>query len=127
MKVSREGLEGTPQEIRDFFQDNGLQAKNYLTQVEQPLGKLHFVTSSIVYAASAVLLVFIPAVWRAPTIIAFVLGVISLGWLSISLQLRYKNVWAATLCVIMGIPLLLVAVGLIAPLDFLNHLQQIQR
>ena len=54
MKIAN--IEGTTEEIKNFFQDNGLRAEDFFEPAEQPIGTLWFVLPGIfVFIALAVL------------------------------------------------------------------------
>jgi hypothetical protein len=113
MKLGR--VEGTPEEIRDIFQNNGLKLEEYLEKPESPMAVRWLVIPAIMCACALLLLILLPSVSITVTILLFVIGAAGAVWLTAGVQIRFKNS-VATFVVALGVLLLLlVASGFIAP------------
>jgi hypothetical protein len=119
--------EGTPEEIKNFFQDNGLKAADYFAAPEAPISAIWFVIpSACVVIALTVLTLFAPVSASVATFI-FLVGCVASLWLAVNVQLRFKSAWATGIVAI-GCPLLmLVALGLVTPLQMLEEIKSLRK
>ena len=114
-------------EIRDFFQNSGLKIEDYLNRPEKPLSTVLFIMPAIAFTATAVALVLVSTSYTSLRAIFFIVGTIISIWLAINVQIRYKNILSAITIVILAVLLLLVAAGLVAPLDLLDKLRDLRK
>jgi hypothetical protein len=124
MKIGE--MEGTPEEIRDFCQNNGLNIAEYLEKPEKPLNRLLFITPSCLYVIFVVLLSTISNAsdgWRN---FIFLFGCCCSLWLAVNVQIRFKNIVATSFILIGGISFMLVALGVISPMQLLNEAKELK-
>lgn len=111
-------IEGTPEEIKGFIQDNGLQVEKFFQAQDEPIGTVWFVTSALlVIGAIAFLTLLTPMSKSGVSTFVFLIGCAGALWLATNIQLRFKNTWAAGGVLIACILFLLVALGIILPSD----------
>ena len=113
MKIG--GIEGTPQEIRDTFENHGWRLEDYLERPEAPLSKVWVIVPALSVAVVLILLVLLAPIGKTPLLLLFLLGAGSVLWLTVAIQVRFKNGWATAAVAIGGLLLLLVAGGFIEP------------
>lgn len=120
-------LEGTTEEIRNFFQDNGLKAENFFEVVESPIRTRWLVTPGIlIFIALAVLTLFQGATPQQRTFL-FVAVCFLGSWLAVVLQLRFKNTWATGLVAVSCLLLALVALGVVTPIQMLEEVKELKK
>jgi len=124
MKIGK--MEGTPREIRDFCENNGLVIEDYLEKTEKPINRYLFIGPSCFYVASIILLATVPRLplsWRNAI---FLFGCCSSLGLAVPVQIRYRNIWATVLIILCGIAFMLVALGVMSPIELLDQAQKLQ-
>lgn len=125
MKVG--GIEGTPQEIRDTFENHGLRLEDYLEKPDEPLSKVWLFIPSGGVGVVLLLLVLLAPLSRTGLLLFFLLGAGFVVWLTASIQIRFKNGWATGAIAIGGLLMLLVAAGFIEPKETTNILREIKK
>ncbi len=124
MKIGK--MEGTPEEIRDFFQNNGLSIEDYLEKPEKPISRYLFIGPSCFYVVFIILLTTVSGVsdgWRT---VIFLIGCCCSLWLAVSVQIRFKNTWATSFIILCGISFMLVALGVISPTELLDQARKLK-
>ena len=120
-------LEGTSQEIGDFFENNGLDASHYFQKVEAP------VHIAWVAVPAVLVLVSMLAVWQIVATdgryqwLAFLVGCLSTVWLGAAVQLRHKQAMVTGLATAGCLAVLVVAFGLLTPLEAIEQLKQLRK
>lgn len=120
-------LEGTPEEIRDFFENNGLDANNYFQPVERPIHTAWLV------APAVVVLLMVIVLWLNFTAnprhqwLAFLLGCLSTVWLGAILQIKYKQPMVTGFAAVGCVVVLVIAFGLLTPLEAIEQLKQFHK
>lgn len=120
-------LEGTSEEIADFFENNGLDAKHYFLKVEVP-PHLGWVIAPAVIVFAAVLSIGLDLL-SAPRHqwLAFLLGCLSTVWLGAAIQLRYKQSMVTGVAAIGCLAILVVAFGFLTPVEAIEQLKQLRK
>jgi hypothetical protein len=119
-------FEGSPEEIKNFFQDNGLKVEDFLNPPEKPIRTLWFVVPSVlVVIAIAAFTVFTPSAAGA-LLFVFLLGCASSLWLAVNVQLRFKNAVATGIVAVGLLLLLLVATGVLTPKEMLPTIKELR-
>lgn len=114
-------IEGTPEEIRDFFQNYGLNIEEYLEKSEKPLSRYLFICPSCLYVVPIILLTTVSDLSNGLRTLIFLFGCCCSLWLAVSVQIRFKNTWATAFIVLCGISFMLVALGVISPVELLDQ------
>lgn len=125
MKIG--GVEGTPEEIRNTFENHGLRIEDYLVKPEAPLSNVWVAVPAI-----GLLFVVISQVLFAPmehkaVLLHFLGGAGLLLWLALSVQLRFKSSWAVGVVAIGGVLILSVAAGYVQPKDAAEIVKSVAR
>lgn len=118
-------MEGTPEEIRGLIEDNGLKIADYLEKPDQPIAKIWLVIPSALLVLSFAVLVFSPSLSTEAKTFIFLLGLCSGLWLSACTHLLYKNNWVATAVLFVVLLVMLVALGVMRPIDLANQAQKV--
>lgn len=125
MKIG--GIEGTPQEIKDAFENHGLLLEDYLERPEVPLSKIWVIAPSLFIIIVLVCLVLLAPIGKTSLLLLFLLGAGSVLWLTVAIQVRFKNGWATAAVAIGGLLMLLVAGGFIEPKDTPQVLKELRK
>ena len=89
MKIAN--LEGTTEEIKNFFQDNGLKAENFFEPAETPIRTRWMVVPGVLAFIALATLTLLQGATPQQRNFLFV-AICFLGiWWSVVLQLRFKN------------------------------------
>ena len=119
--------EGTPKEFTDFFQDNGLDPSHYFQKVDNPIST-RWVAIPAVLVFLAVIAIWLLAKtqtqYQWP---AFLLGCLCVVWLGVSTQLRFKQAMVTTVASIGCLAVLVVAFGLLTPLEAIEQRKQLRK
>ena len=116
-------IEGTPEEIRDFFQNNGLNIIDYLERPEPPLKPIWFIVPTILLIAALICLTLLKPVQTSLQTFVFLIGSGVGIWLAVSLQIRFKNTWVAVFVAIAIQLIMLVAIGKVTPIEMFQCLK----
>jgi hypothetical protein len=119
-------IEGTPTEIRDAFQQHGIQLSDYIEKPETPLQRRWIVIPAVVGALDLLLLVLIPNASKSVQLLFIVVGIGAVVWITVSVQLRFKSTVATWAVAIGGLVLILVAAGIMAPADTMDAVRKMQ-
>lgn len=125
MKVG-DNVEGTPEEITDFFENNGMDPNKYFTEPERPLNRVFFILPAAIILIIFGILSFMDTLTSNQTRFALLVGCASSLWLATNVQIRFKNFWATGLVVIGLLSLMLLAVGVLTPADLLDEARSIR-
>lgn len=109
--------EGTPEEIKDFLENQGLQADKFFQEPEKPIAAHWFVVAALIIVGAIAVLMFHKFTDPRAQTFTFLVGCGGALWLAANIQLRFKNAWAAGGVLIACILFLLVALGVLLPSD----------
>ena len=121
-------IEGTPEEITDFIENNGLKLEDIL-QKPRPRVKARWIGISVfLFILSLGALVIIGSVPTKLFTCLVIMGVGFVVWIAAVIQLRFCNVWATSFTALGLILMLSMAAGLMKPQEALDlyrkHLAQ---
>lgn len=119
MKIGN--VEGTPEEVRDFFENNGLNPSDYFEQPEPQLNKVWLMAPGLVSLICALLLVALEPTFDKLKITVFLIGLSAIVWLSVSVHIRFKSVWGSGAIILCGLLILLVALGVMEPAQLTDY------
>lgn len=121
-------MEGSPQEIRDLIEiQGGLKLADYLQPPEAQLPRRWLVIPASLVATALLLIILAGSLSPKLLLVLLASGFGSATWLTVSVQIRFRN-GVATFAVAVGIVLtLLVAAGLIAPSDTIDYLKNLRQ
>jgi len=119
MKIGH--VEGTPEEIKGFMENNGLQVDRFFQPAERPISTVWFIVPSALVVISIGVLTMVQLSQKGASTFVFLAGCGGALWLAANIQLRFKNVWAAAGVLIGCILFLLVALGVLLPSDLLKE------
>ena len=113
-------LEGTPEEIKDFFENNGLALNDYFQPPDKPIHPAWLFIPTIIVVISVLWPNF--ADRTSPQTLPFLLGCLGIVWLTISLQIRYKRITVSSIAVFGCMAVLVVSYRLLTPLEAIQQL-----
>ena len=113
-------LEGTPEEIKDFFENNGLALNDYFQPPDKPIHPAWLLIPAIIVVISVLWPNF--ADRTPPQTLPFLLGSLGIVWLTISLQIRYKQIAVSSIAAFGCIAVLVVSYRLLTPLEAIQQL-----
>lgn len=114
-------VEGTSEEVNDFFQNNGLNLSEYLQKPEPPLSNIWLIIPSVLFVACIGILSLANIVSSNYKMFTFLLGFASSVWLGVCVHIRFKSSWGAGAIILAGLLIMLVALGAIEPKELLEH------
>lgn len=114
-------VEGTPEEVNNYFKNNGLNPFDYFEKPEPPLSNIWLIIPSIIFVLSFGVLVFAEAISSKAKIFIFLFGFASSVWLGVSVHIRFKSNWGAGAVILAGLLIMLVALGVLEPKELLEH------
>ena len=113
-------LEGTPKEIKDFFENTGLNLSDYFQPPDKPIHSAWLYVPAIIVVVSVLWPNFMGA---APSEAApFLIGCLGIVWLSISLQIRYKQPVVSSIAGFGCAAVLVVSYRFLTPLEAIQQL-----
>lgn len=119
--------EGTPEEIEDFFQNNGLNPADYFVRPDSPIRTAWcLIPGACIVLAIAVLTLLAP-LKQGAAMFVFLLGCAASIWLAVIVQLRYKNAWATGVVAAGCVLLMLVATGAVTPSGMLEEVKSFRK
>ena len=119
MKVG--SVEGTPEEVRDLFENHGLDLAAYIEKPDTPLQKVWLIIPSVLLVVFFGILSFTNSLPEGGKVFVFLLGFSASVWLGISIHIRFKSAWGAGSIMLAGLLIMLVALGVLAPSEILEH------
>ena len=120
-------LEGTSEEINNFFEDNGLNAANYFQPIDKPIHFAWLVVPALVVVVCVVLLWVTITANPKHQWLCFLLGCLAVVWLGSTLQIRYKQPVVTGFAAIGCLAVLVVAFGLLTPLEAIEQLKAMRK
>jgi len=124
MKIG--SVEGTPEEVRGLFEDHGLDISAYIEKPDAPLHKIWFILPSGVLIVCFGCLSFFPSLEESGRVFIFLLGFLASVWLGVCIHIRFKSAWGAGAVILAGLLIMLVALGVLAPSELLEHYKSSQ-
>ena len=125
MKIGK--MKGTSEEIRGLIEDCGLNISDYLEKPEKPIAKTWLVVPSALLVVFFALLVFGQSFSSEARTFIFLLGLCASLWLAVGTHLLYKNNWVATAVLFVALLIMLVALGVMMPIDLASQAQKVIR
>ena len=125
MKIAN--LEGTTDEIKNFFQDNGLKAENFFESAEKPIKTRWLVMPAVFVFITLAALTLLQGATAQQQKFLFVAACFFGIWWSVVLQLRFKNAWATGIVAVGCLLLALVALGVVTPIQMLEVVKAIKK
>ncbi len=124
MKIGN--VEGTPKQIKDFFEDHGLSAKDYFIPPPKRMSREWLLVAVGFYVLAMALLALLPVTeeWQR---LLFLLGCAAATWVACAVQMRFGNAFATGAVLVMGLLLMMVAYKVITPREFYGEVQQLRK
>jgi|GEM_PF-3038707 len=122
MKICRDGIHGSPQEIKDFFDNDMSKLDEYVTKPSSPVLIRWIIIPIMIIIASVVLLVFCNS--NRFNLFYFLTGLGGDLWLTVNVNRKYdKNTITITFIVLFVVLImLLLASGIILPKDSIDYI-----
>jgi hypothetical protein len=120
-------IEGTTDEIKNFFQDNGLKAADFFETPDSPIRTIWLILPAICVFATLAILTLASTLPPHYQKFAFVAACFFSIWWSAVLQLRFKNAWATGIVAGGCLLLALVALGVVTPVQMLEEVKAIKK
>ncbi|MBC8412657.1 MAG: hypothetical protein ISR96_03795 [Nitrospira sp.] len=116
-------VEGTPEEVNNFFQNNGLNPLEYFEKPETSLQTRWLIIPSAFFVALFILLAFVGDNYSKTKIVLFLSGFASSVWLAVCVHIRFKTAWGAGAIILAGLLIMLVALGVVKPEQLTEYYQ----
>jgi len=114
-------IEGTPEEVKDLFESNGLTLSEYLVKPDVPLKKVWLILPSTVLVACFGVLTLSNSLSNSVKVFVFLLGFSASAWAAVSVHVRFKLAWGSGFVILAGLLIMLVAIGAISPEELLEY------
>ena len=124
MKI--EGLEGSTQEIHDFFQNNGLEVSDYFQVPQKPISWLWIIVLGALVLVGQILLVLELGAEAKISKLLFITTCFFIICWAMAIQVKFENSWATSLVAIGGLLLSLVSFGVFSPEQIVDVVQQLK-
>ena len=120
MKIGRSQLEGTPEEIVNFYISFGQNPLDYLEKPEPSLQTRWLIIPAVLFVALLIILVFVGDDYSKTKLVLFLLGFASSVWLAVCVHIRFKSAKGAgeiifAGIIFVGLLIMLVALGVLKP------------
>lgn len=126
MKVG--SVEGTREEIRGFYEDNGLDLSDILEKPKKPLKRRWLIIPAVAFFLCFAILSLIPDLPTNFNIFIFLLGCCFILWLSVSSHILFElSVPITSIMIVLGILVLMVASYIITPHELLNYFREVPK
>ncbi|WP_299176350.1 hypothetical protein [uncultured Neptuniibacter sp.] len=116
-------VEGTPEEVNNFFQNNGLNPLDYFEKPESSLQTRWLIIPALLFVASFVLLALVGDDYSKTKVVLFLSGFASSVWLAVCVHIRFKTAWGAGAIIFAGLLIMLVALGVLEPKQLTEYYQ----
>lgn len=108
-------VEGTHEEVINFFENNGLNIQDYFQKPKPELAVTWLITPALIIVISFITLSLLGIGYDELKIILFSIGFSSSVWLAVSVHIRFKTSWGAGAIVLAGLLIMLIALGVLKP------------
>ena len=113
-------FDGTPEEITDFFEQHGFVLAEYLVKPAESTKPRWVVIPAVIFFLSVPVLIYFNSRSNAIRTLFFCIDASVLVWLTVAIQVKFKNITATMIAAIGGLLILLVAAGVLPPLATLD-------
>jgi UDP-N-acetylmuramyl pentapeptide phosphotransferase/UDP-N-acetylglucosamine-1-phosphate transferase len=117
------GVEGTPEEIKDHFENNGLNPLDFFVKPEDKLSKVWVVVPCVIIILCFGILNLIQEISDKTKLFIFLIGLSSCVWAAVSVHIRFKSGWGAGSIIFIGLLAMLVALGILQPVQLLDYIE----
>jgi hypothetical protein len=119
-------VEGTEEEVNNLFQNNGLNLSEYIVKPDVPLKKIWLILPSTVLVACFSVLTLSDSLSNSVKMFVFLLGFSASVWAAVSVNIRFKSAWGSGALMLGGVLIMLVALGVISPVELLEYYRSSQ-
>lgn len=119
------GVEGTPEEIKNHFENFGLNPLDYFEKPEDKLSKVWVVIPSVIFVLCFGLLNFVNQIDDKVKLFVFLTGLCACVWTAVSVHIRFKSGWGSGSIIFIGLLVMLVALGILQPSQLLDHISPV--
>ena len=116
-------VEGTPEEVNNFFQNNGLNPLDYFEKPESSLQTRWLIIPAVLFVALFVLLALAGDDYSKIKVVLFLSGFASSVWLAVCVHIRFKTDWGSSAIILAGLLIMLVALGVLEPKQLTEYYQ----
>jgi len=120
-------VEGTSEEIKNFFQDNGLNAADYFTPPEPPIKTVWFLIPAVFIVCAFAVLTLITPSSKAVATFVFLFGCAAALWLAVNVQIRLKSFCVTGIVLVGCLLIMLVALGVLTPLQMFEEMKALKK
>lgn len=113
--------EGTPEEIKGFLLNHGMDPKLYFEPASAPVNNAWYACPGVLLAFSVLSLLFCNWLSPAGKTLFFIVGCVSFLWAGGISYLQHKSVWFAGVIVLFGVLIMLVSMGVMSPIQMLEY------
>ncbi|WP_060988502.1 hypothetical protein [Photobacterium leiognathi] len=116
-------VEGTPEEVNNFFQNNGLNPLDYFEKPEKQLSKVWLILPCVIFVVCLSVLSFVGELTEKVKLFIFLIGFGAGAWAAVCVHIRFKSAWGAGSIILASLLIMLVAFGVLQPAQLLEHIK----
>ena len=121
-------FDGSVEEVRNLFENNGLKLEDYLEKPPAPLKTRFLILPAVVLAIALSFLALLTSYCSLSILtLIYLLGFGGGTWLTVSTQLRFKNTLATFVVAIGSLLLILVASGIFSPKEAAEFIKDFRK
>lgn len=114
-------IEGTVEEISNFFQNNGGNLSDFIKKPTPQLKNRWILIPSILFLICFIILLFIQNQSNEMKLLFFLFGFASSVWIAISTNIRYSSTWNSVLIIISSLLMLAVVYGIMSLQEVIDY------
>jgi hypothetical protein len=113
--------EGTPEEIKGFLENHGMDPKKYFEPASAPMNNAWYFLPAVLLLFAVSSLLFCN--WLSPSgkTFFFILGSVAFLWGAVLSYIQAKSVWLAGGVALFGVLIMLVSMGAMSPMQMFEY------
>jgi hypothetical protein len=116
-------VEGTPEEVHNFFQNNGLNPLDFFQKPEPKMAKIWLIIPCVIFVTCLSSLSFLSELSENVKLFIFLIGIGSGGWGAVCVHIKFKSGWGAGSIIFISLLIMLVALGVLQPDQLLEYIK----
>lgn len=124
MKIG--SIDGTPEEIKNLCENNGLDLTQYIEKPGQHMHKGWLLAPAITFVGCLIASVVVKNNFPNYSMLAFCITLATVCWLAIAVQVKFSNAWATAIACLGLFLIALLSFGYIMPNDVIAEVSKLK-